>query len=337
MPLQSSGAISLANIQNEFGGTNPISLSEYYRGGGLVANTPSNLAVPTSGTIQLDDFYGASAPTGSGPYTATVLLMAGSGSVFSDSENGDTAGGSGAGGLYITTLSITPGASYAITIGAGGASYGINGGNTTVAGLPAAIGGGYGSGEANLNYQSTPGGSGGGGGAFGYGIVGNVSVVPGGTGTSGQGNPGGAGQGDVFPYRTGGGGGHGSAGSPGTSQPTSGPGGTGYNLATFKGGPAAPVAYGGGGGYSGYGSGNNYGAPPYVYPGYTDWTTPPPNTGAGVQGEVQGGGKEGTSGRVVIRYAANFRYGSGGNLSEAVVGGTNYFFHDFIASGTYTG
>jgi len=30
MVIQSSGAISLSNIQTEFGGTNPISLSEYY-------------------------------------------------------------------------------------------------------------------------------------------------------------------------------------------------------------------------------------------------------------------------------------------------------------------
>ena len=33
MALQSSGAISLSDIQTEFGGGNPISLSEYYRGG----------------------------------------------------------------------------------------------------------------------------------------------------------------------------------------------------------------------------------------------------------------------------------------------------------------
>lgn len=57
MALPSSGAISLANIQTEFGGSNPISLSEYYRGGAYV--TANNTGVPTSGAIQLDDFYGA--------------------------------------------------------------------------------------------------------------------------------------------------------------------------------------------------------------------------------------------------------------------------------------
>ena len=56
MALPSSGAISLGDIQTEFGGTNPISMSEYYRGGSFV--TDNNTDVPTSGTIAFDDFYG---------------------------------------------------------------------------------------------------------------------------------------------------------------------------------------------------------------------------------------------------------------------------------------
>ena len=56
MALQSSGAISLSDIQTEFGGSNPISLSEYYRGGAYT--TSNNTGVPTSGQIQMDDFYG---------------------------------------------------------------------------------------------------------------------------------------------------------------------------------------------------------------------------------------------------------------------------------------
>lgn len=61
MPLQSSGTITLAQIQAEFGGSNPISLNEYYRGGVYVANTLINAAIPTSGTISFSNFYGASA------------------------------------------------------------------------------------------------------------------------------------------------------------------------------------------------------------------------------------------------------------------------------------
>jgi hypothetical protein len=52
MTLQSSGAISLADVQTEFGGSNPIGINEYY---GVAAG------VPASGTISLNDFYGKSA------------------------------------------------------------------------------------------------------------------------------------------------------------------------------------------------------------------------------------------------------------------------------------
>lgn len=52
MPLQTSGAISLSQIQTEFGGTNPISLNEYYSAAS---------GIPASGTISMNQFYGASA------------------------------------------------------------------------------------------------------------------------------------------------------------------------------------------------------------------------------------------------------------------------------------
>jgi hypothetical protein len=59
MPLPSSGPISLSDIQAEFGGTNPISLSEYYKGGAYVLTTDYAPNVPTSGAISLSNFYGA--------------------------------------------------------------------------------------------------------------------------------------------------------------------------------------------------------------------------------------------------------------------------------------
>ena len=58
MALQSSGTITLAQIQAELGGSNPISLSEYYRNGSFV--TSNNTSVPTSGAISMSNFYGAS-------------------------------------------------------------------------------------------------------------------------------------------------------------------------------------------------------------------------------------------------------------------------------------
>lgn len=61
MALQPSGTITIQDIVDEFGGTAPHSLSEYYRNGAYVGS--SNTGVPTSGTISLSDFYGASAAT----------------------------------------------------------------------------------------------------------------------------------------------------------------------------------------------------------------------------------------------------------------------------------
>ena len=62
MTLQSSGALSLSQIQTEFGGANPIGMSEYYAGGVNVPSATSgvNGAVPASGTISMSKFYGTS-------------------------------------------------------------------------------------------------------------------------------------------------------------------------------------------------------------------------------------------------------------------------------------
>jgi len=58
MALPSSGSISLNSLQTEYGGSNPISINEYYRGGSLVPNTTPNNSIPTTGTINLNNFYG---------------------------------------------------------------------------------------------------------------------------------------------------------------------------------------------------------------------------------------------------------------------------------------
>ena len=63
MTLPTSGPISLSDIQGEFGGSNPISLSEYYAGGAYVpaGTTGTYGAVPSSGAISVQNFYGTSA------------------------------------------------------------------------------------------------------------------------------------------------------------------------------------------------------------------------------------------------------------------------------------
>lgn len=62
MTLPTSGPLSLTDIQTEFGGSNPISLNEYYAGGSYVPSgtTGTYGAVPTSGQISIQNFYGTS-------------------------------------------------------------------------------------------------------------------------------------------------------------------------------------------------------------------------------------------------------------------------------------
>ena len=50
MALQTTGPISILDIANEFGGTAPHSMNEYYGVAG---------GIPTSGIISIGDFYGA--------------------------------------------------------------------------------------------------------------------------------------------------------------------------------------------------------------------------------------------------------------------------------------
>jgi hypothetical protein len=59
MALPVSGPISQQDIQAEFGGTNPASISEYYKGGAYVSIYDTAPNVPASGVITYSDFYGA--------------------------------------------------------------------------------------------------------------------------------------------------------------------------------------------------------------------------------------------------------------------------------------
>lgn len=70
MAVPASGAIKFSELQSTFGGSNPISLSEYYYGGSLMptlsySNYSTGLSgvkvfnVPGSGSISLADFYSA--------------------------------------------------------------------------------------------------------------------------------------------------------------------------------------------------------------------------------------------------------------------------------------
>lgn len=341
MALQSSGAISISNINTEIGRASNATSS-------LNETAIRGLAGKSSGTIALSDFYGKSnaqfidasggnisydgnykihtfnstdsfvvtnSGNSAGSNTIEVLIVAGGGGGGSGINYN---GGGGAGGvLYYgsETSSSSSGTakspngvalstnvgSYVITVGGGGAPN-ANGQNSSAFGY-IAIGGGRGANTYGGTGQS--GGSGGGGGP----IYGN-----GGTATSGQGYNGGtassANQGGADSAAGAGGGAQG-LGDYGTSypfsnSPTTGGPGVRYSIS----GTAKYYAAGGGGAGRYYGSrrdgigGASNGAipaPPYSTCSYPNDVNGTVNTGSG--------GAGGSSGQVC--YSAPGSGGSG--------------------------
>lgn len=178
-----TGAASLSDIQTEFGGSNPISLSEYY---GLVSS-PSG--IPTSGNpISIDDFRGKD-----NVYTLTSDIFTSSITLTADDINGSGAawvgvsggGGGGAGVLFGNTGSGS---------GAFGGSGGVHG--LFVSDVTDLIGASFvaGGGGGGSTTGGTPGSSGisrrgstGGTSTFSYG---NVTAA---AGSGGLGGPSGSG------------------------------------------------------------------------------------------------------------------------------------------------
>jgi hypothetical protein len=78
MVLPASGNISFSQIQTEFGGSNPIAMTEYYRGTGNVVNFGAgsgfiNGSIPTSNQISMSNFYGAAQLLGMSGGTPVVV------------------------------------------------------------------------------------------------------------------------------------------------------------------------------------------------------------------------------------------------------------------------
>jgi len=145
MAVPLTGPISLTDIASEFGGSNPISLTEYYKGGAYVTDTDYAPNVPTSGTISLSDFRGARKTTFStitvtatgdnfivlpatfvGNITIVQCAGAGGGGGGPDSQPGY----SGYGGLQISggNIAAEPGDVVNLYVGAGGGAGGSGGG-----------------------------------------------------------------------------------------------------------------------------------------------------------------------------------------------------------------
>ena len=88
-----SGAISFSDVQTEFGGSNPISLSEYYRGGSNVPSVGAGTSgIPTSSTISADNLRGRSKTA---TVTYDVLGAGGGGGAGYHSRGASPSGGNG--------------------------------------------------------------------------------------------------------------------------------------------------------------------------------------------------------------------------------------------------
>jgi hypothetical protein len=261
------------------------------------------------------------------PQVVEYLVVAGGGG--GGSSNG---GGGGAGGLLTGIVTVAAGASYTVTVGAGGngGSYtanlaGFTGSNSIFSSITSTGGGGGGT-EALSTTAASSGGSGGGanylqsaGTIFGQGI-------------SGQGNAGGKATGGASPYNSGGGGGAGTVGLNAVS-PVSGNGGAG--IASAISGTVTVYAGGGGGGcFSGSGglagNGGVGGGGTGSTSGYTSNGTVNTGGGGGGSGNASISSGKGASGIVIVRYPGNVQFYTGGAVTYA----NGHVVHTFYITDT---
>ena len=246
-------------------------------------------------------------------YSVDYLIVAGGG--------GASYGGGGAGGLLQgSSISVSPGTSYTVTIGAGGTAS-SSGSDSAVFSLTAIGGGGGYVGGTGRVARS------GGSGAGTQFSAGNSGVA--GSGTAGQGNNGGTGGDGVSAYTSGGGGG--GAGAVGASTSTTAGAAGGVGLASSISGSSVFYAGGGGGttnSGSSYGTGGSGGGGNATGGTGTSGTA---NTGGGAGAGASVGGSGG-SGIIIIRYLGTVQRATGGTVT--ITGG--YVIHTFTSSSTYT-
>jgi len=273
-------------------------------------------------------------PLSASTYTASYLVVAGGGA--SAKEGG---GGAGAGGLLTGTASLSIGAAYTITVGAGGTytsgQRGTNGSNSVLSGSGittiTSVGGGAGGSSDQLAGAGASGGSGGGGSGTNGASSGNTTS--GGSGTSGQGNAGGS-QATASRSAAGGGG----AGAVGTDGSVNGgAGGVGVSSSItgssvfYAGGGGGGMYYGGVGGAGGNGGGGAGGN------SATAGIAGTANTGggAGGGGNNNAAGANGGSGVVILSVSTSNYSGTTTGSPTVTTSGSNTIIK-FTASGTYT-
>lgn len=273
---------------------------------GGISDQTMTFAVAAATTTTLTTSQSWTAPAG---VTSVDLFMVGGGgaggiTAANGYAGGGTGGGGGGGTVYQTNVSVTPGQSYNIVVGSGGArtisnnpsdgpSTANNGSSSTAFGYTAFGGaGGAGAGYGDGPGTSPTGGPGGGGSSYDNSMSGQKGA---GWQSRTQGFAGGvAGSG-----RGGGGGGAGGAGQDGSSGGAGGAGVTQFGV-TLGGGGGAGATSGAGSGTNGGGNGST------TFSGNNATA----NTGGGGGGIRGGDGSNdpynesgaGGSGRVMIRY-----------------------------------
>ena len=261
--------------------------------------TPNNISVYGGTSTSFSTVGTTSWTAPAGVTSIKYLVVAGGGGGGSATTGVNMGGGGGAGGLLQGTLAVTPGNSYTVTIGSGGAAN-TNGGDS-VLGTITATGGGYGA--RNVVGSTAPSNGGSGGGASAY------ASNPG-SGIAGQGFSGGTSAGS---NTAAGGGGSSEVGASVSGGTVGGKGGDGTTLSisgssvTYAGGGGGG-AYagetGGAGGSGGGGAGGSNAANGANATGYGSG-----GGGAGQYGNTRIGGS-GSSGIVVISYGNSSTYDS---------------------------
>ena len=287
--------------------------------------------ISTDGSNTIHTFYTSGSLVPITALNSSYLIVAGGGG------GGHTiGGGGGAGGLLSgANVTIDSNSTYAITVGAGGASAvndssaGSRGANSSWSMVTTTAVGGGGGGSNSGPTAPTTGGSGGGAAGAGSGGTGAA-------GTSGQGNAGGnapAGS----PYPGGGGGGSSAVGAAGVST-QSGAGGNGTSSSIS--GTATFYAGGGGAGASSNfgtnpGAGGNGGGGAGAQTTTGTAGTSATGGGGGGGGSTSGGGYTGGNGGggvVIVAYPGSTPQMAGGNVTVV----SNTVVHTFTSSGYLT-
>lgn len=218
----------------------------------------SFIKMPVS-TFSSETFTTVGTTTWTAPTGVTLIeyLVVGGGGGGGNGYDNAGGGGGGAGMVLTGTLSVTPGTSYTVTVGDGGAG-GANArannagsaGNNSVLDSITALGGGAGQGSRT-------------GGSAGAAQISNTTAPTGGTGTGGgfggKGGGGATGAGSANSGTAGGAGGAGLASSLSGSSTTYGVGGAGANSGTQNGGTPGSSNTGNGGQAGGATSANSVG------------------------------------------------------------------------------